>query len=107
MAWRFAGPVDAARLRASLGELMKRHEILRTALVYEAGCLRQVLRSPEEVSLPWRVATCAPDCGLDEIMREEARRPFDLACAPLWRALWTVEAEGVRALQLTFHHSIV
>ena len=106
VAWRFAGPVDAARLRASLGELMKRHEILRTALVYEGGRLRQHVYPPEEVDLPWRTAVCGRECGSDEIMREDARRSFDLARAPLWRALWIETAPGEHALQLTFHHSI-
>jgi hypothetical protein len=106
VAWRFACPVDAARLRASLGELMKRHEILRTALVYEGGRLRQHVYPPEEVDLPWRTAVCGRECGSDEIMREDARRSFDLARAPLWRALWIETAPGEHALQLTFHHSI-
>ncbi|MEY3479984.1 MAG: hypothetical protein RIQ71_759 [Verrucomicrobiota bacterium] len=106
VAWRFACPVDAARLRASLGELMKRHEILRTALVYQGGRLRQHVYPPEEVGLPWRTAVYGRECGSDEIMREDARRSFDLARAPLWRALWIETAPGEHALQLTFHHSI-
>ncbi|MFM5988326.1 MAG: amino acid adenylation domain-containing protein, partial [Sphaerospermopsis kisseleviana] len=106
VAWRFAGPVDAARLRASLGELMKRHAILRTALVFEGGRLRQHIHSPEEVDFPWRTAVCTPECGLDAIMRQETRCPFDLARAPLWRASWIEVAADDRVLQLTFHHSI-
>jgi len=41
------------------------------------------------------------------LLREESRGPFDLAHAPLWRALWVKLADDENILLLTFHHSII
>jgi len=49
----------------------------------------------------------AEPAGLTAALLAAAREPFELARAPLWRAVWVTLAAEEQVLILTFHHSIV
>jgi amino acid adenylation domain-containing protein len=107
LAFRLGKGADAGLIRSSLEQIMARHEILRTALVYDGQRLLQKISQPRECGLVWSETFSADGPGLDELLRVEATRPFDLSCAPLWRAMWVKLAAGDGILLLTFHHSII
>ncbi|HTH46491.1 MAG TPA: amino acid adenylation domain-containing protein, partial [Candidatus Limnocylindria bacterium] len=106
------GPVDAGRLRRSLESIMDRHEVLRTALVLDVNELVQIITAPAALALPWEeldlrdIPDAQRPAAIAVRLLEEARRPFDLARAPMWRALWLTTGADEHILQLTLHHGI-
>ncbi|WP_420126425.1 amino acid adenylation domain-containing protein [Longimicrobium sp.] len=109
-ALRLAGALDQAALQRALGEIVRRHEALRTVFA-------EVDESPVQVIVPFDgFALPVEDLsGLSEADREaavrqrtgeEARRLFDLAAGPLFRAaLLRLDAEE-HVLLLTMHHIV-
>ncbi|HYG63144.1 MAG TPA: amino acid adenylation domain-containing protein, partial [Thermoanaerobaculia bacterium] len=107
---RLAGPLDVAALAASLGEIVRRHEALRTRFLEERG-------SPLQEPLPWEPGLVplsvldlselpdrAREAEARRLATQEARRPFDLASGRLLRlALVRLETRD-HLLLLTVHH---
>jgi amino acid adenylation domain-containing protein len=88
MAIRLRGPLDVAALRATLTEIVRRHEILRTSFESVDGVPVQRVRPPVAVALPVLDAPAGPDGVDDALFRRLVARPFDLADPPLAR--WTL-----------------
>ena len=107
--YRLQGPVDAARLQACLQVIQQRHEILRTALVQQDEMLLQQVLPSENVALPWQQVDWQQLTSSEwqQRLQDEVRRPFDLAQAPLWRAVWATLDTDDHILAVTFHHSVV
>lgn len=84
---RLRGPLDAARLARSLNALVRRHESLRTAFPVHGET--QVVQRTAVLELPVTdLAELEPgerDAAIRRLALAEARRPFDLARAPLLR----------------------
>jgi amino acid adenylation domain-containing protein len=82
--WR--GTLDRGALEAALGELVRRHEVLRTTVHAAEGRPYQRVHPPWTVVLP--VETVA-EAAYADVARAEAARPFDLERLPLvrWRLL--------------------
>lgn len=96
LGWRLRGSIDqdfAERLEIALGSIIVRHEALRTAFVQlEGRLLRKILTEP-----PFFLerTSRAQNAGLSA--EEQIRRflrPFDLAAAPLLRALLAEQEDG-------------
>jgi amino acid adenylation domain-containing protein len=109
-ALRLAGPLDAAALRQVLGEIVRRHESLRTTFAGGDGEPVQVVAAPAPFPLP--VVDLA---GLPAARREaeaarlaaaEARRPFDLQRGPLLRMSLLRLAAWEHALVTAMHHIV-
>ncbi|MEV5735713.1 amino acid adenylation domain-containing protein [Streptomyces sp. NPDC052292] len=110
MGLRIRGPLDVAALRASLSELVARHEVLRTRFVSDDdGSPGQVVDPPRP--LPLAVHDLRSVAGEDA--REEAAtalvdtegfRPMDLGTGPMVRALLIRLADDEHLLSLTVHH---
>ena len=107
MALEMSGSVDAPALERALGEIVRRHEALRTAFVPGAeGPVQHVLPADgfrvERVDL-----SSSPDAGsqAERWMADEARRPFDLAAGPLVRATLLRLGADAHTLLLVFHHA--
>ncbi|HEU4884734.1 MAG TPA: amino acid adenylation domain-containing protein, partial [Longimicrobium sp.] len=109
-ALRLAGALDQVALERSLGEIVRRHEALRTVFAEVDG-------SPVQVIAPYRgFALPVEDLsGLSEVDREEAvgRRageeashPFDLSAGPLFRASLLRLGEEDHVLLLSMHHVV-
>ena len=107
VAWRVAGPIDWPRWVRALGAVADRHPALRTALVEIDGELVQRVAPPSSVKVPWREAWVAGEAALAVALRAEAEEPFDLAVAPLLRAVRFDVAGGDPVVMLTFHHAVV
>ncbi|HEX2091396.1 MAG TPA: amino acid adenylation domain-containing protein, partial [Longimicrobiaceae bacterium] len=107
---RLRGPLDAGLLERSLGEVVRRHESLRTVFGTVGEEAVQVVVPPAGFVLPVQDLAALPEDGREETMlrlvREEARGPFDLERGPLLRARLLRLAAGEHVLHLTLHHIV-
>ncbi|HZI20311.1 MAG TPA: non-ribosomal peptide synthase/polyketide synthase [Pyrinomonadaceae bacterium] len=110
IALRLRGRVDVAALEKCLGEILRRHEALRTVFRADDAEPVQVVCPAAPFTLPIIDLT-----GLDEAAREaearrlageEARRPFDLGRGPLLRAQLIRLGELDHLALLTMHHIV-
>ncbi len=98
---RVHGPLDADALELAFGDLVTRHESLRTILRETDGVLHQVVSSPAPV-LVSRI-DCA-DGELDAVLSEVTGHRFDLAAEfPLRVGLIALGPED-HVLAMVFHH---
>ncbi len=108
-ALRLRGPLDPARLGASLRVIACRHEALRTTFADVDGRLTQVVH-PE---IPALVIEDLREWPAHEIegevrrrVQESVRTPFDLSRGPLMRARLIRCHDDDHAFVLTLHHAI-
>lgn len=112
-AWRFNGPIDVGRLQRALRQIVTRHETLRSGLNLVNDVVLMTVRPAGNDSLPWternksQLPLMDNDVDFRAILREEARRPFDLTQGPLWRACLFQMADDQCVLFMTLHHSIL
>jgi hypothetical protein len=106
----FDGVLDVAALERSLGEIVRRHETLRTTVVAGPDEPRQVIAPAGTFDLPVIDLTAVAPAALDgEIARltgEETLRPFDLARGPLFRATLLKATPARHVLFATAHHIV-
>ena len=112
MPWprRLRGRLDARALERALGELVRRHEALRTTFRH-GGAGRRADRPPGRARASARVdlAGLAPEDREHEarrLAREDAERPFDLERGPLLRAALLRLADDEHVLLLNVHHIV-
>jgi amino acid adenylation domain-containing protein len=106
----FDSPIRIDVLERCLGEIVRRHEALRTTFAFEDGEPVQVIAPPGD----WKLAvtdlrSILPDrreSELNRIVRDEARKPFDLAEGPLLRAMYVRVDESKSVFLLSMHHII-
>jgi len=107
---RLSGELDVTALQQALGEIVRRHESLRTRFESEGGVPRQVIDEPQE----WRLKLVDLS-GKEEkeklrvaerIATEEAQRPFVLAKEWGMRAQLLRLAHREHILLLTMHHIV-
>ncbi|MEA2693377.1 MAG: hypothetical protein QOJ16_2764, partial [Acidobacteriota bacterium] len=108
LAIEVAGALAVPALAAALGEILRRHEALRTRFVLAGGAARQIVEPEATLALPAVDLTGLPEAdaaaaGL-AIAAAEARRPFDLSRAPLLRAGLLRLARERHVVLLTVHH---
>jgi len=105
---RLRGAPDVGALERALGEIVRRHEALRTVFREVDGRPVQVIAPSGAFALPVEDLSELSEADREAAVRrragEEAARPFDLAAAPPFRArLLRLGAEH-HALFLTVHH---
>ncbi|HSU82680.1 MAG TPA: amino acid adenylation domain-containing protein, partial [Thermoanaerobaculia bacterium] len=110
VALRLSGRLEIAALRASLSEVVRRHESLRTVFPAVEGQPVQRIQAPSEVPLPvvdlGGLGEGLAESELARLASEHARRPFDLAAGPLLRCALVRLGEAEHAALLTQHHII-
>jgi amino acid adenylation domain-containing protein len=109
-ALRLRGALDVAGLHASLNEMLRRHEVLRTRFEAVDGTPVQVIEPELSLALPVTELS-----GLEAEEREsraqalalvEAQRPFDLTRGPLMRASLLRLADDDHVALFTVHHIV-
>ncbi|MFP5264746.1 MAG: condensation domain-containing protein, partial [Blastocatellia bacterium] len=111
-ALRLQGPLEVDVLERCFGEVIRRHESLRTTFE-----VNPVTETPEQVINPWTpfrlnvidLREWPAEQRLDEaraLANQEAARPFDLSTGPLLRASVLSLAADDHVLLLTIHHIV-
>jgi non-ribosomal peptide synthetase component F/thioesterase domain-containing protein len=105
---RLAGTLSGAVLEKSFQMLVDRHETLRTAFEETDGELAQIITVRRAFSLIvtdiQNVPAMEREARLQQLVREETQRPFDLVRGPLFRAeLFRLQPEE-HVLVVTVHH---
>ncbi|MGW6422136.1 amino acid adenylation domain-containing protein [Nocardia sp. NPDC055053] len=101
---RISGPLDVAALRASLADVLARHDSLRTVIGTDAqGPLQRIL-DPDECRPKLEVHDIAAD-RLDVALGDAAGHPFELDRElPIRFRLWRCDSDGEYALSVVLHH---
>jgi amino acid adenylation domain-containing protein len=109
IALELSGDLDRVALAATLGELVRRHQALRTIFTSSAGgAPQQVVQPASEVGMPLVDLTAlpAPEAEARHQAGEEAQRHFDLALGPLLRVRLLCLAERRHIVLFTLHHIV-
>ncbi|MCX4713014.1 amino acid adenylation domain-containing protein [Streptomyces griseus] len=102
LALRLSGVLDREALRLALGDVVARHESLRTVFAEDAqGPYQRVL--DVGVAVPWSVSSCGQE-ELSERLEEAARYAFDLTVDVPIRATLFELGPDEHALLLLVHH---
>jgi amino acid adenylation domain-containing protein len=111
VALRLHGGLSVAALAATLGEIVRRHEVLRTGFASPDGPPLQRIAPPAALPLPLlplidlsALPAARREAEMLALAAAEARRGFDLKQPPLLRAgLLRLDADE-HALLVTLHH---
>ncbi|MEU2912238.1 amino acid adenylation domain-containing protein [Streptomyces massasporeus] len=103
MQLRLTGDLDQAALEQALGDLVTRHESLRTVFPEAGGVPCQRILPPHEAA-PRLVTTAVGDDELPEALRRGARCAIDLMTEPPLRAHLFRTGPRDHVLQLVVHH---
>jgi amino acid adenylation domain-containing protein len=104
------GPLDADALRQSLGEVVRRHEILRTTFLLQDDEPVQAVATVGRAPLPGIDLTAlVPEARERErqvVLESVASRPFDLRRGPLLRCVLLRLGEREHAFLYVMHHIV-
>jgi acyl carrier protein len=107
---RIGGRYAAAAMRSALQEVVRRHDILRTAFTQRHGQPMQMVEPTVELELAEHdlsaLAEPAREREWIRVVQDQGRKPFDLAHAPLVRATMVHWSAQEHRLLLTIHHII-
>ncbi len=107
---RLTGRLDVAALAASLGEVLRRHEALRTTFQAVSGRPVQVILPELKPALPEvdlrRLASSHRAAEARRRAAEAAAAPFDLSRGPLLKTLLLRLGEEEHVFVLNIHHIV-
>lgn len=106
-AFRLGAPVDPEALHGVLASIMARHPALRAALVSSPAGPIQRVEPAGAVDVDWAVEPGVGPDSIGEVLRDHARRPFDLATPPLWRVTFFPAAAPHGVILFVFHHAVI
>ncbi|HBL29679.1 MAG TPA: non-ribosomal peptide synthetase, partial [Acidobacteria bacterium] len=110
VALRLHGELSVAVLTRVFAEIVRRHEALRTVFRSDGAAARQVILPPAGFAMPLLdLSALSPALRKAvgaAVVREEARRPFDLAQGPLVRIALVRLEETEHELLLVLHHIV-
>jgi hypothetical protein len=107
---RLEGRLDVQSLGRALGEILRRHEVLRTTFKSQNGRPVQVVAPPAPFGLTLLDLSDLPaeerEARASQLASADAQRPFDLAAGPLLRTT-LIRLDGERhVLVLNVHHIV-
>ncbi len=110
LAVRLTGQLNVSALERSLGEIIRRHEVLRTTFGAVDNDPVQVINADGYFTLPLvdleTVSEATREAEALRLAVEDARRPFDLTAGPLLRTKLLRLGEHDHWLVFTLHHII-
>ncbi|MBI0382178.1 non-ribosomal peptide synthetase, partial [Streptomyces albiflaviniger] len=109
IALRLTGPLDRDALRLALGDVVARHESLRTVFTEDTDGAYQVVR-PADEARPELTTVETDRASLEGQLRKAARRGFDLSAdaaeLPLRATLFALDSGEEHILLLVLHHIV-
>ncbi len=106
-AWWIRSDLDVAALRRSFQRFVDRHPVLRTTYEIEDGRPIQRVHPQQDVHFVEIDASGWACERLEQQLRIEAHRPFDLQTGPVIRVTLYRCLSGEHLLEITFHHIAV
>src|SRR5216110_39030 len=110
VALRLSGALNKQALLQTLTVIIQRHESLRTTFMVKEDTPMQVVATVADVHLPVVDLTCLPvekgQITRQQLISQEAQKPFDLARGPLLRLTLLCQQGNEQVLLLTMHHII-
>ncbi len=107
---RLDGPLDVAALRSAVAEIRRRHAVLRTTFRREGGELLQVVDEGAPPTVPVADLASLPEARREALLRalvkEDARRPFDVFRGPLLTVRLLRLGAEAHAVLFNMHHAI-
>src|SRR6267142_3958817 len=103
VALRLRGELNIEAAQAGLQEMVNRHEVLRTSFPEVGDGTIQDIAA--EMEVPFAMEEIRED-ELDRVLREQARRPFDLGHGPLIRASLFRTGSQDHVLLVVMHHIV-
>ncbi|MCO5187500.1 MAG: amino acid adenylation domain-containing protein [Anaerolineae bacterium] len=105
---RLRGSLDVAALRRAIDALVNRHSALRTTYAMGDTEPLQTVQPPTAIPLPVvdlsDLNSAEQESRLQELIREQLQRPFDLAAIPMWRHVLFWLAVDDHVLLRISHH---
>jgi amino acid adenylation domain-containing protein len=110
LAVRLRGMLNVEALKWSLGEIVRRHESLRTTFHVKEGSPVQIVSPPEMFHLPLAdlsgLASQLHEAEARRVAQQEVQRPFDLTSGPLLRTFLLRLSRDEYVMLLTTHHMV-
>jgi amino acid adenylation domain-containing protein len=107
---RMKGPLDVAALERAFGEIIRRHESLRTRFPEADGRPIQVIDPPEPQAFSFAdlsgLSAVEREVALDRAIAQQAGRPIDLQKGPVLRMSVLKMSEDEHVLLAAAHHMI-
>src|ERR1043165_1122839 len=107
---RLRGPLNLMALESTLNELIRRHEVLRTTFQRVDGKPEQLISAAQPRRLPVTDLTDLTaeqrEAVVQDAIKQDARRPFDLGQGPLVRQHVLRIGEADHLVLLTMHHIV-
>ncbi|HEY5894574.1 MAG TPA: amino acid adenylation domain-containing protein, partial [Chthoniobacterales bacterium] len=104
-ATRSVGRLDVAAVERAIQEIRRRHEALRTIFPAQNGSAVQLIVPDEAWTLPV-IEVPGDNDKAQQVLIEEAQRPFDLSRGPLFRTTLLRLGENDHVLACTLHHIV-
>ncbi|MCP3962382.1 MAG: amino acid adenylation domain-containing protein [bacterium] len=101
---RFTGPLDVEALSQGLGEVVRRHEVLRSTYGVRAGESIQVIHAVAFSELEIVELGDRGEAEVERLLGEEIRRPFDLERGPVLRCRLLRLSGTEHVLVMNLHH---
>jgi amino acid adenylation domain-containing protein len=112
VAFRIEGLLDVDVLSRAVAELGQRHDAFRTTFMAVDGRAAQHVHPHSELHLRVRDLTSSPPTpearseAIEEVVRNDYARPFDLGTAPLGRVTLARFSADDHVLVVTLHHIV-
>lgn len=103
-AWRITSPLNVEALRGAFQTIIDRHPPLRATFKVVEGAPMQYIRASHTLDFAAIDASSWDSDQLEDHLKAEMHRPFDLQQGPLLRVRLYRESQGTHILLLAVHH---
>ncbi|MFL6284931.1 MAG: amino acid adenylation domain-containing protein, partial [Pyrinomonadaceae bacterium] len=107
---KLKGSLNVAAFEQSFGEVIRRHENLRTTFPLVGGELTQVISKPSRLTIPVVDIRRLPEAEQEAVGKRlagaEFNRPFDLEAGPLVRVVLIRQRDDEHTVVCVLHHIV-